>query len=278
MSYQLNQYSENFKKIFLAFFLREVIKNSNPQAFKKKHSETNLNQDLLQRLQRIIPQSKKILPEKNSVKNPPNSSKEQRRNPMDEGYQKSIMSQGHDTNLNIAENEKPSLNMPKTNLSPQKNPARILRVPQPKLPPEYSKLKRFQGLNPIFQNQNLDLGKINPLINDSSVKIIESDGPGEPVKIQANTVQYSNIILEKEDIKKILEEFARVSKIPLTEGDYRVVAGRFILWAHYSKENESNFTIRKMPPPRINNMPQNSQNNQRTADSTRPRLNIPRNR
>lgn len=50
-----------------------------------------------------------------------------------------------------------------------------LNIPEPRLPPE------FQYLQPTPVRTEIDLEKLNPLINDLAVQTIECEGPDKPV-------------------------------------------------------------------------------------------------
>ncbi len=118
---------------------------------------------------------------------------------------------------------------------------RILRIPEPKLPP------RFQYLAPIPTKRQIDLEKINPLIKDPAVKIIECYGPDENIIVRGTMGEKrTNIILSKEDVNQIIAKFSETAKIPINEGIFRVVVGRLILSAIISEVIGSKFIIKKM--------------------------------
>ncbi len=116
-----------------------------------------------------------------------------------------------------------------------------IRIPPTRLPPQ------FQYLKPTPINQEIDLGKLNPLTKDPNVKVIECPGPDQNISVVTGNKIKTAIILTKEEINQIIETFAKMSKIPINEGHYRVAVGRFILSATISK-TDSNFTIEKIRP------------------------------
>jgi len=119
-----------------------------------------------------------------------------------------------------------------------------LFIPEPKLPEhlEYLKPMPTPGVE-------IDLWKLNPLIKDPAVRIIEVN-PDEKVLVTgAMGTRPANIILNKEDIDRVLNEFSKVSKIPVEEGVYRIVVGNLILSAVISEVIGSKFMIRKMTVP-----------------------------
>ncbi len=129
--------------------------------------------------------------------------------------------------------------LPQTPQQPQRKP--ILRIPTPRLP------QTFQYLRPTPTSKEIDIGKLNPLIKDPLVNLIECDGPEEPVVVQgAMGRKPTNIFLNKDEIDNIIKKFSEKSKIPIHTGTYRVVAGRLILTAIISDVLGSKFVIKKM--------------------------------
>ena len=130
----------------------------------------------------------------------------------------------------------------------------LLFIPEPKLPPHLEYLK------PTATTEvEIDLLKLNPLIKDSAVKIIEAD-PDERVIVGGTMgTKPTDIILNKEDIDKVINKFSETSKIPVNEGIYRVVVGNLILSAIISETIGSKFIIKKMTV------------NQNTVESQQPR-------
>jgi hypothetical protein len=118
---------------------------------------------------------------------------------------------------------------------------RQLFIPEPKLP------AHLEYLKPIpTAGVEIDLFKINPLIKDPGVRIIEANPDEEIIVTGTMGTKPTNIILSKEDIDRIINKFSEFSKIPTTEGIYRVVVGNLILSAIISETIGSRFTIKKM--------------------------------
>jgi len=119
-----------------------------------------------------------------------------------------------------------------------------LLIPEPKLPAhlEYLKPTPTAGVE-------IDLGKLNPFIKDPAVRIIESN-PDEKVIVTGSMgTKPTDVILNKEDIDRVINKFSEMSKIPTTEGIYRVVVGNLILSAIISEVIGSKFVIKKMINP-----------------------------
>ncbi|MDD5700063.1 MAG: hypothetical protein PHH00_02630 [Candidatus Nanoarchaeia archaeon] len=117
----------------------------------------------------------------------------------------------------------------------------ILRIPEPKLPPE------FQHLKPVPSRKEIDLDKLNPFINDTSVKRIECDGPNKPVLVSGSMGRRpTELVLSSNEIDEIVERFSRAARIPVDVGVFRVVVGNLIFSAIISDVVPSRFVITKM--------------------------------
>lgn len=116
-----------------------------------------------------------------------------------------------------------------------------LFIPEPKLP------EHLEYLKPVpTAGIEIDLFKLNPLIKDPAVRIIEVN-PDEKVTVTGTMgTKPTDIILSKEDINRVISKFSEISKIPVNEGIYRVVAGNLILSAIISEVIGSKFIIKKM--------------------------------
>ncbi len=116
-----------------------------------------------------------------------------------------------------------------------------LKIPEPSLPPQ------FAYLAPTPSGEEIDLGKLNPLIRDPLVKVIECNGPDEHAIVHgAMGRKPTAIILNKEEIDTIISKFSEVTKIPVNKGIYKVVVGRLIFSAIVSDIIGSKFIIKKM--------------------------------
>jgi hypothetical protein len=126
-----------------------------------------------------------------------------------------------------------------------------LFIPESKLPEhlEYLKPMPTAGVE-------IDLWKLNPVIKDRAVRVIEVNPDEKVIVTGAMGTKPTNIILNKEDIDRVINEFSKASKIPVEEGVYRVVVGNLILSAVISEVIGSKFIIRKMTvPPKQNSAP-----------------------
>ncbi len=117
---------------------------------------------------------------------------------------------------------------------------RILRIPEPRLPP------RLQYLQPIPSNIELDLGKLTSFVKDPIIKTIGCNGPGEKITITTPIQKTTEVILSKEEIDEIINKFSSASRIPATEGIFRVAVGKLIISAIISEVIGSKFIIKKI--------------------------------
>jgi hypothetical protein len=116
-----------------------------------------------------------------------------------------------------------------------------LFIPEPKLPPHLQYLKPIPA--PAVE---IDLLNLNPLIKDPAVRVIECNPDERAIVTGTMGTKPTDIILNKEDIDTIINRFSEISKIPVSEGIYRVIAGNLILSAIISEVIGSRFIIRKM--------------------------------
>lgn len=131
--------------------------------------------------------------------------------------------------------------IPRRNI-PNPFPARkVLRVPESHgLPP------RFRNLKPVRENQPIDLGKLNPLLNDQNVVSIECRGAGTSVFVNGSMGRKpTNILLSREEIDEIINTFSRNARIPVEDGLFKVAYGGLVLTATVSSSG-SNFIVKKI--------------------------------
>jgi|APSaa5957512576_1039674.scaffolds.fasta_scaffold00471_14 hypothetical protein len=121
---------------------------------------------------------------------------------------------------------------------PQK---RILRVPPTRIP------SSMKYLNPSTPNISIDLGKLNPLVKDPLVKDIQCNGQDTNIIVRGSMGEKtSKIILNKNEVNYVIEQFSKVSHIPIQEGFFKVAVGKMILSAIVSKVADSKFLIKKV--------------------------------
>ena len=95
----------------------------------------------------------------------------------------------------------------------------------------------------------LDLGKLNLLVSDVSVESIECLGPNKGILVKkSGRVQRTNVILTREEIKKVIKDFSEKTKIPLTQGTFKAILGNLILTAVLSDFVGTKFILQKKTP------------------------------
>jgi hypothetical protein len=125
----------------------------------------------------------------------------------------------------------------------QRNEYPILRIPEPKLPAE------FQYLKPVPSTKEIDLDKLNSLVNDPKIREIECEAPDKPVVVYGNMGRMpTGVTLSNNEIEDIIQRFSKASKIPVDVGIYKVVVGNLIFSAIISDVIPSRFLITKMRP------------------------------
>lgn len=122
-----------------------------------------------------------------------------------------------------------------------KDQKRVLRIPEPKLPPTMSYLK------PTLTEEILDLKRLNVLIQDLNINMIECEGPNLKIIVNGSMGRKNTeITLTQEEIDEILAEFSMKSRIPISDGITKLVVGSLILISTKTKDQPTKFTIKKM--------------------------------
>ncbi len=112
---------------------------------------------------------------------------------------------------------------------------------EPILPPHLEYLKPIPT-----PGVEMDLMLLNPLVKDIAVRLIEAN-PNERVVVSGTMgTKPTSIILSEEDIDTVIDKFVQATKIPAEEGIYRVAVGNLVLSAVISDITSSRFIIKKM--------------------------------
>lgn len=215
----LEQISKESRTLFLLEFTKQLIKNSKTEDIFK--------------LEKILEEREKEKEEK--IKERQSEIKEK-------------LSPSKQTK-EIEELEEQTLEFPKFIAKPiitRPQVPRVLRIPEPKIPPH------LQYLRPIPTQAEINLNSLNPLLNDPKVKTIECLGQDEAIIVSGDMGRKpTNIILNKQEIDETIQAFSRASKIPYEEGIFRVVYGNLVFSAIISESLGSKFIIKKMIGQRI---------------------------
>jgi hypothetical protein len=119
-----------------------------------------------------------------------------------------------------------------------------LYIPETRMPANLEYLKPTY----VENKTTTDWERLNPLIKDNAIKIIEVI-PDEKIRISGSMGEKTvNIILNTEEVNEIINKFAYVSRIPASEGVYKVVVENLIFFAVISGVVGSRFVIQKIQP------------------------------
>jgi hypothetical protein len=258
-----------FKRTFLLEFTRQLIRHSS-------HADILKLQTILEK-ERRIPEKEKPLTEKEKLKerikkrgedqdekiegersimHPSigmfESQKDSELNPFVNTFRKerpAEVRQPEQFKKTVYRNEQFTENPVRQIRTPPQDPFRKIElwIPEPRLPPH------IQYLKPTPVNKYIELGKLGPMINDPMVKIIECYGPDQNIGVKGGMGERkTGIILNKDEIDKVIDKFSKETKIPVQEGIFKVVSGRLILLAVISGVTGTKFTITKMSQEEIN--------------------------
>ena len=266
---KLSGTSQRFRKYFLLLFTKELIRQTKVEEFftlnhviKKRNKEVEEIENLKKEIEeaerekmvtgifrpRVMPPVKTYT----AIQLPPQKQEEQ--------FMPSLM---HTEKPLVKQYTQP---LPETQTpQPQQNPMqmqqrapmpRVPRVPPPLIIPEYPLPQTVQYLRPYPTNIQVDIGKLNILVNDQNVRTIECNGPEEPIVVRGSMgAKNTNIILNEEEVNDVLRKFSDASRIPISEGIFKIIVGKLILSAIVSEVVGSKFIIRKMAPPSPFGMP-----------------------
>jgi len=223
----LNKISKESKALILLEFTRALLKNSTygniaelNEIIKEQESEKGIkigekrNKEEIK--EKIREQEKIII--------------EEQRTEITKTEKKEIAKEmGKELELNIINPPIPTIIKP-----------RVLRIPEPRLP------LQFQYLKPTANPIEINLGKLNPFLQDPVVRRIECNGPGERLVVMVPIPKYTEIILDKSEIDDIIKIFEEKSKIPAIEGIYNVAVGKYLFSAIISNVIGSKFSISKI--------------------------------
>tara|TARA_Y100000310_G_scaffold337740_1_gene425600 strand:- start:14108 stop:14752 length:645 start_codon:yes stop_codon:yes gene_type:complete len=91
-----------------------------------------------------------------------------------------------------------------------------------------------------------DYGKLEPLLNDPSISLIECPGQNKPLGIiRVGRRQLTKISLTEKEINDILSKISEESHIPLLGGVFRAAVRNFSINAVVSETIEKKFIIKK---------------------------------
>lgn len=140
---------------------------------------------------------------------------------------------------------------PLTGQSQQTMRRPALNQPPRQMPPQRAMAtqKQKQEYQPSIASQKeLLLPRILPILNDPTAFSIECSGPEKPLLINRHgSIQASQITLNAEEIKSVLQEISNRTRIPLITGTFKAAFDNFICTAVISDFISSRFIIQKKP-------------------------------
>lgn len=93
---------------------------------------------------------------------------------------------------------------------------------------------------------SVDLGKLNFLLMDPAVQAIECQGPNKNILVRKNGVtQKTPVILQEDEIKKIVDNFSKKTKIPLIGNMFKAAYSNLIMSAVSSEFLGTRFIVQK---------------------------------
>lgn len=118
----------------------------------------------------------------------------------------------------------------------------ILTVPETRLP------RQFQHLRPQPKERDIELEKLDDLVDDPNVREVECRGPGKNIYVKGRMgYQPTQISLSENEVSNLLDRFADKSQIPTMVGEYHVAVGDLTLTAQIKEDKgKSSFVITKL--------------------------------
>lgn len=140
-------------------------------------------------------------------------------------------------------------------IPPQLPPPQTLIMPQPpKIMPLPLTAEIAPGAQPF--PAGFTLGKLDAIISKPDVTSIECTGPEKPILTRnLGLVSTTKLVLNEEEIRKIIKTFSEAARIPLIGGVFKAAVGNLIITAVLSEFVGSRFIINKYAPPRQTPVP-----------------------
>jgi len=97
--------------------------------------------------------------------------------------------------------------------------------------------------------ENFDLGKLNPLLKDSRVTVIECPSPDKFLLVRSlGNTTLTKIALNQQEIQALIEKFSTISKVPIINGIFKAVIGNLSITAIISDLVGNRFILTKITP------------------------------
>jgi len=134
-------------------------------------------------------------------------------------------------------------------LSFQKKPVNLMRKPIRKPIGIPSRIQALTTIQPQAQPrpEGFSLGKLDQLIRDPSIQLVECPGPNRNVLVKRyNKTNTTRIVLNQSEITDIIDIFSVKAKIPVVGGILKAAVGNLIISAVISEFVGSRFIINKI--------------------------------
>ena len=100
---------------------------------------------------------------------------------------------------------------------------------------------------PQARPEGFALGKLEPLLKDTSIQSIECPGPGKNLLIKRyNKINVTKTILNQAEISSIINDFSEKARIPIVGGILKAAVGDLVISAVISEFVGSRFIINKI--------------------------------
>lgn len=128
------------------------------------------------------------------------------------------------------------------------NKSKLREQPSSIYPAEPSPLQTFE-LEIQQKPEGFNLGKVDLLLKDPLIKMIECEGIDKELIVKKNgRIFKTKIIMNQNEIKEVLDSFSKEAKIPVIGGIFKAVVGDLIISALVSEVVSSKFIITRMSP------------------------------
>ena len=117
---------------------------------------------------------------------------------------------------------------------------------------EAQKQEVLESTKPEYQPrpQELNLGKLEPILQDQMVQSVECTGPGKNILVnKLGKINVTKFVLTGEDINEIITNFSNLAQIPLLDGILKAAVGNLMISAVTSEIVGSRFIINRINPP-----------------------------
>ncbi len=241
----LKQTSESFRKTFILEFTKELIRNT--EKYKELAIKNKVKKIFKEDSKKEKEQIEEKLPQREQIKKIIHGKIKE------ENKRVSNLKKGAPLEKSIENIKKDFQKNPEyPSVYPKqvKRPTRRSKYPFPYSPrtKEYFLPETIRDIRPVPTNKEINLGKLNALINDPRVKLIECLGPNQRIFVSGIMGRkITSTSLKKEEIEEVVEKFSESSRIPLQAGIVNIALGRLHLLSVISDITPPKFIIRKIP-------------------------------